>query len=384
MYSNISRRRRGPSPTKLLLTSHTAGLSGAELCFVNLAEAAVIDGYDVVVALPTRGPLVDVLLTRVPTLRIVYTPIHAWMGPRHHSMLGAVRLFQCLLNVGPFLWLLNRENPDVVLVNSSVIPAPIFASRLARKHTVVIVRESLRTNPMLRTFLPIGSIVRLIARWSSRVITNSQYVARQYELKSTMIYPSLNMAFFDQPLREKGQRRTASPLLVSMLGTVSPEKGQAIAVEAIARATLAGADVSLTIIGGGRHADIRELRSTIVARQVEDRVTYVSATQDPISEYEKADITIVCSRNEAFGKVTIESILRGTPVVGFDAGGTAEILGGGGGILVEATAQSLADALILLSRSPAQLRQLEEQCLNHPIRQTLIDSTKQTMKALKF
>ena len=386
-YSNLSQHNRRNSPTKLLIVSHSAGLSGAELCLVNLAETALLQGYDVVVALPTKGPLSQRLLDRAPTLRVVYTPIQAWMGPRHHSLLGAARLLQCVLNVGPFLWLLNRENPDVVLINSSVIPAPIFASKLARKRTVVIVRESLKTNPMLRTLLPIASMIRLIAAWTDLVIANSSYVARQYEMKSNMIYPSLNEAFFDERSRTnrtEGPRHPGTPLLVSMLGTVSPEKGQVLAVEAIANARSAGADVRLTIIGGGRAVDIREMNSAIAAHELEDRVVYFSATDDPISEYKKADVTIVCSRNEAFGKVTIESILCGTPVVGIDAGGTAEILNLGGGNLVEASAQALANALVQLFECPRELHQLEEQCFDHPLRQTMLSSARDTISALEF
>jgi glycosyltransferase involved in cell wall biosynthesis len=34
----------------------------------------------------------------------------------------------------------------------------------------------------------------------------------------------------------------------------------------------------------------------------------------------------MCSKNEALGRVTIEAMSRGTPVIGFDNAGTSEII----------------------------------------------------------
>ena len=38
------------------------------------------------------------------------------------------------------------------------------------------------------------------------------------------------------------------------------------------------------------------------------------------------DIELVCSRNEAFGRVTLEAMLHGIPVVGSNVGGTLELI----------------------------------------------------------
>ncbi|WGX77343.1 glycosyltransferase family 4 protein [Paraclostridium bifermentans] len=40
----------------------------------------------------------------------------------------------------------------------------------------------------------------------------------------------------------------------------------------------------------------------------------------------KVDIELVCSRNEAFGRVTLEAMLHGIPVVGSNVGGTLELI----------------------------------------------------------
>ena len=42
--------------------------------------------------------------------------------------------------------------------------------------------------------------------------------------------------------------------------------------------------------------------------------------------YRKLDVLLMCSRAEAFGRVTIEAMLRKVPVIGFDSGGTSELI----------------------------------------------------------
>ncbi len=38
------------------------------------------------------------------------------------------------------------------------------------------------------------------------------------------------------------------------------------------------------------------------------------------------DVALTCSRDEAFGRVTVEAMKRGRPVVGAASGGTAELI----------------------------------------------------------
>lgn len=40
----------------------------------------------------------------------------------------------------------------------------------------------------------------------------------------------------------------------------------------------------------------------------------------------KIDVELVCSRSEAFGRVTIESMMSSNPVIGANTGGTKELI----------------------------------------------------------
>ena len=58
-----------------------------------------------------------------------------------------------------------------------------------------------------------------------------------------------------------------------------------------------------------------------------DQITGFYDYQDNIHEImQQADIVLMCSRNEAFGRVTVEAMLAGKPVIGTSSGGTGEII----------------------------------------------------------
>ena len=56
---------------------------------------------------------------------------------------------------------------------------------------------------------------------------------------------------------------------------------------------------------------------------------------DVRNEYKRADVLIVNSFMEAFGRVTVEGMLSGCPVMGATSGGTSEILTDDSGMLYE-------------------------------------------------
>lgn len=71
---------------------------------------------------------------------------------------------------------------------------------------------------------------------------------------------------------------------------------------------------------------------------------------------------LLCSRCEAFGRVVVEAMKRGRPVVVTDAGGARELaVDSGGGLLYPpGDDAALADAIERLARDPAEARRMGE------------------------
>ena len=73
-------------------------------------------------------------------------------------------------------------------------------------------------------------------------------------------------------------------------------------------------------------------------------------TGEPVKVWQEADVALMCSRAEAFGRVTVEAMKASLPVCGTDSGGTPEIvIDGVNGLLFEpGSSASLASALVRL------------------------------------
>ena len=97
-----------------------------------------------------------------------------------------------------------------------------------------------------------------------------------------------------------------------------------------------GLPVELTLVGPGRPEHRRALQRMARRLGVEDATTFAAPVTDPTPFYDDADVVLLCSRSEAYGRVVVEAMKRGVPVVGSRAGGTVEQLqDSGGGLLYE-------------------------------------------------
>lgn len=334
----------------LVALGHSADLMGAELTMLAVVREAVARGHRVTAVTPVDGPLKQALEAAGAATEII--PTRSWMGRRHNLAVGGLRTLQALWSVPGYRAFLRRVRPDVVYTNSVVTPAgALAAKRLGLPH-VWMVQESLLTNPTLRSALPRTRVARSVGRWSDGVIAASRYVEGQLAPHVARPIKIINCPVdpIDVPVKRPPAGRLREVLL---LGRLSAEKGQREAVEAVGVCAAQGVPVRLTLAGVRDDAERAELGTLARHHGVDGLVDIVAWTPDTPALYARADATLMLSRNEAYGRVTLESLMCGTPVVGFRAGGTTEILEAGGGLLVEPSAAALAAGLLSLARDPA-------------------------------
>lgn len=368
---------------KILFVSHSAGAAGAEQSLVHLVREAVDRGHHGRIALPAEGPLIDLLTPYADKFPITVLRSRLWMGRRYNIPVGIVRLIQAFRDLPGYRRLLTVHNFDAVVVNSSVAPVPLLAGFTQGVPTLLIIRESFMTNPMLKSLIPKRVIRMLLAKWATDVVTISKFVAAQYASKSTIIYPQVSQQF----LRIRPEDVHDAPtwtLRAVMFGTISPEKGQIDAVKAVGLARAKGTAITLDLFGHGSETDLKSVRSTIEDLGLADAVKLRGPTSDVVGAYRAADFSIVCSRNEAFGKVTAESVLVGRPVVAFGCGATPEILLQGGGICTDPNPEALSIALTALADHKDLLSQLRREASMSPIRSVLVTSAGDVLNRIEM
>lgn len=130
-------------------------------------------------------------------------------------------------------------------------------------------------------------------------------------------------------VRIAAHRRAYSPdgaPLIGMFGRLSSWKGQDVFLRAMARIP----DVRGVIAGGALFDDKGyelELRALAHQLGVEDRVTFAGHVEDPMTLMAACDVVAHCSTApEPSGRVIVEAMFAGTPVIGTDAGGVREFI----------------------------------------------------------
>ncbi len=82
----------------------------------------------------------------------------------------------------------------------------------------------------------------------------------------------------------------------------------------------------------------------------------------PFPVMQQADILLMCSRKEAFGRVTVEGMKAGKPVIGAGSGGTKELIRDGynGFLYTFGDYRELAEKVKYLCQHPDEAGQMGE------------------------
>ncbi|WP_433609662.1 glycosyltransferase family 4 protein [Dactylosporangium sp. CA-139114] len=349
----------------ILLVSHSSDLMGAELSVLPVVSEAVGNrGHRVTVTVPGEGPLTPRLAAAGADVEVL--PTKLWMGRRFNPVVGSVRLLQAALSAPGYERYVSRLRPDLVVTNSAVIPAGAVAARRAGIPHVWVVHETLLTNPSLRSALPKRTLTRMIDDLSASIVAVSDLVAEQVlsltpgaAAKMTVIPPAIPA----RPLAPPPPAERAGLTRLLLLGRLSEEKGQRDAVEALAICARAGHELHLRFAGISDPAAQETLRALARTLGVGDLIDILGWTDSADALYAWTDATLMLSRNEAFGRVTVESLMSGRPVVGYRAGTTPQLLADGGGLLVEPGVESLARALSDLAAAPPAFARLRAEAV---------------------
>jgi glycosyltransferase involved in cell wall biosynthesis len=144
------------------------------------------------------------------------------------------------------------------------------------------------------------------------------------------------------------------PCLLNV-GTVTPRKGHALLVEALAG--LRALPWDLVVVGSlDRDPGTADaVRASIGRHGLDDRVTLTGELEgdELATAFDRADIFVSASFYEGYGMAITEALARGLPVVATSGGATAETVPAGAGLLVPpGDAAALAQALRRLLAEP--------------------------------
>ncbi len=333
-FANLYCIRR-ESALSMCFFSHTSGLAGAERMLLELVDDLVADhGAVCSVVLPGGGPLVK-LLEQAGAACIVALPYGWWCTDNGATLADSVKNQAIAENIkslmGTAMPAVRQLDPDAVWTQTMVIPwGAVFAAELGKPH-VWYVTEFGERDFGFNFYSPLAQVSREIVNSSDLVFTCSKIVAQTvfphaYRNRVRVLYCHVPMPAQVAAPDQRSFFRIPGAIKLGIFGQVRPSKGQQDVVRAIAQLSSRGRNVELLIAGDGRPADMQTLATMIRDLGVEERVNLAGFIMNPYPAMQAADILIVSSRMEAFGRVGVEAMLLGKPLVFAAAGGVSEYM----------------------------------------------------------
>lgn len=342
---------------RIAFVSHSAGRGGAEKVLLELIDALSARGVECRCLLPRRGPLVRDLETRgIPTAIVRYG---WWMG-RNPSVWKRVRkTFRSLYAAPRAAALIRRWKCDVVYTNTITVCVGALAAKLIGRPHVWHIHEFGYADHRLAFHLGAWLSLGLVDRLSAACIVNSQAVAAAYSARvdPSKLYVVYYSVILPQPPATNDgpdDRPNTRPIRCVVVGALGQGKGQEDAILAIRELTRAGVPAHLDLVGNGKPEYVETLRRLVRDSDLEDRVRFVGYVDNPAPFMQAADCVLMCSRHEAFGRVTVEGMKLGKPVIGTSTGGTPEIVRDGetGLLYTPGDFRGLADRIGYLHAHP--------------------------------
>jgi glycosyltransferase involved in cell wall biosynthesis len=311
----------------VLVVHPGAELYGADRVLVESA-VALATHFDVTVALPGPGPLVEVLEERGMRVALCPMPVlrNAALRPA-----GAVRLLvDGVRGLVPALRLLRRYGAGGVYVNTLTLPSWPVLARLAGRRSLCHVHEAEESQPRL-----LRRGMALCPALADRVLVNSRFtldvlteVAPRLRRRSTVVPNAVRGPSEVVPAR----RELAGSLRLLFVGRISPRKGPQVAVAALQELVARGVDARLTMVGSvfeGYEWFDAELRASVTAAGLGERVDFLGFRAEVWPHLADADVVLVPSvSEESFGNVAVESVLATRPVLVSDHSGLREAVAG--------------------------------------------------------
>jgi len=337
----------------VLYLGHGARLSGGELAL--LRQLPTLHGVAPTVVLAEDGPLVDELTIRGVPVEVVA------MSPRLRETrraevtlrtLGLGRMRDLVAYVVELRATVKRLQPDIIHTNT--LKAALIGGvvgRLTRTPVVWQVRDRIASD-----YLPSSAVA--LVRFLSRLLPTA--VLGNSTSTLATVPGGRYRAVVPSPLDPQAGPgpRGSGPFTVTMVGRLSPWKGQDLFLEAFAEAFPYG-DARARIVGEalfGEEEYAEALHGLAEALGIADRVEFLGFRRDIAELLQTSDVQVVASRiPEPFGNVVLEGMACGVAVVAPDAGGPAELLvNGETGVLVPPDdVHALAEALEVLAGDQA-------------------------------
>jgi glycosyltransferase involved in cell wall biosynthesis len=317
---------------KVLFLDQTAELSGGELSL--FAEVTNLP-FESSVLLFENGPLCEMFAQAGITTEVVPASPRALRVRRETGAFAALLASPGLIKT-VFAITSRARKHDIIYANSQkAFVVGALAAVITGRPLIWRLRDVLHAESYSSA---LRRVVVFLANWKAkRVIVNSEMTGHAFVLaggdasKVSVVYPgidenpfsAISSATIESIRTELGAGATT---LIGVFGRLSEWKGQAVFIDAIAQLSgVTGVIVGAALFGEEIYA--AKLHLKVKALGLADKIRFLGFRNDIPALMRSMDVIIHSSITpEPFGRVVVEGMLAGKPVVASAAGGVLEIL----------------------------------------------------------
>lgn len=222
-------------------------------------------------------------------------------------------------------YLLREENIEIVHSNSSVIGVGLEIARKLQAKSIIHLREFLDLDFKTKPFWGWKSVKRIIMR-SDYVIAITQAIYNHWNVatlntKSSVMWNAVRKAKTILPVIHNKDK-----YVLFCASRATENKGVFDAVEIFCKSGLPQLGYSLRIVGRTENATRERILRIAKTFTSANQICFLGYVKEIDILMNKASAFLMCSKNEALGRVTIEAMFAGCPVLGRNSGGTKELI----------------------------------------------------------
>jgi glycosyltransferase involved in cell wall biosynthesis len=301
--------------------NHVSYIGGAEIALLDLLTYVDREAYTHVVLAPDGD-----LLRAVQHLHLRSVAIPELPGLNRYTLPHVLSLIpQLLLGV-------KRERPDLIYANTN------FASLYSG-----VMKKFLQIPAMghIRDIEPLGRMGRWAIQQNLKILAISQAV--QNALLMNRIPPSRIALVYDgvdlQQYQTRSVQKRDSLIILGVIGQLGQRKGHLYLLKALRDLIRTFPQIVLWIVGKEPEKSIEgyteQLYQYVAQTDLEQYVKFWGFQKEIPDILAQLDILLLPSLQEPFGKIVIEAMAMGKPVIASKVGGVPEIVvDGKTGILV--------------------------------------------------
>ncbi|MCF0149645.1 MAG: glycosyltransferase family 4 protein, partial [Clostridium sp.] len=318
----------------VLFINHDDSLGGASRSLLGIIDELKTRDVNFTVVIPKnqRGGLREEL--RRKGINFVLLDFSWWMrykdeleGKPRRMLLKLKTASKNLIASLKLIRICRRLKIDVIHTNSSVVNIGGIVHSLTGIKHVWHIREFGLEDHGICFIDGFESATKFLNNNSDKVVAVSKSIYDKYkdainEEKLIVVHNGVKSRNFN---KDYSNDNLQFNLLIA--GAIKKSKGQKQAILAVNKLIKDGYDNVFLYIAGKDEAGCEgELKALVKELKIEKHIKFLGFINDLDTVRANIDVELVCSKKEGFGRVTVEAMMAGNPIIGTNTGATTELI----------------------------------------------------------